>query len=121
MGKTDKPQSKLQFELRKPPKTRDEDAHMSETDSSRPEVGFDVILYLSAMQQSITKIDGKIDALSIQMARLSERLDKHAGRLDMVERRVSEVEDGQVTTTDTQKQMKKTLTTLQTKGNIISS
>ncbi|KAJ1118805.1 hypothetical protein NDU88_006992 [Pleurodeles waltl] len=50
---------------------------------------------LTAMQQSLTQIDGKNDSLSYRVDRMSERLDKQTERLDQAERRVSAVEDGQ--------------------------
>ena len=44
---------------------------------------------------------------------MSECLDKHTERLDMVERHVSDIEDDQVTAVASQKQTEKVLVTLQ--------
>ena len=70
---------------------------------------------LTTMQQSLTKIYGKIDALTFRMDRMTKRLDKHTEHLDMVERRVTEAEEEQVTTAESQRQTKKVLATLRAK------
>ncbi|KAJ1153417.1 hypothetical protein NDU88_006177 [Pleurodeles waltl] len=47
---------------------------------------------------------------------MSERIDKHAEHLEMVERGVSEAEDEQVTASGEQKQLEKAVTALQAKA-----
>ncbi|KAJ1182462.1 hypothetical protein NDU88_007652 [Pleurodeles waltl] len=76
------------------------------------DVGDNLQHILAAMQHSLTKID----ELSFRMDHMSERLDKHTARLDMVECHVLEVEDEQVTTPATQKNINQVLITLQTKS-----
>ncbi|KAJ1162039.1 hypothetical protein NDU88_002518 [Pleurodeles waltl] len=66
-------------------------------------MGNDLKHFLSSKQHNPTKIDGKINALSLHMDRMSERLDMHAKHLDMVERSLLEVEDEQVTAAASQK------------------
>ncbi|KAJ1206727.1 hypothetical protein NDU88_002128 [Pleurodeles waltl] len=97
MGKHDIAQPKLHFERRK---TMSQTGEGAEARSEGfPEVPThdeqDLRHILTAMQQSLTQIDGKIDSLSYRVDRMSERLDKQTERLDQVEKRVSAVEDGQ--------------------------
>ncbi|KAJ1138672.1 hypothetical protein NDU88_005053 [Pleurodeles waltl] len=88
MGKPDKKQPKLQFELQ----NAHEDgvvAHNACPDSTGPEMGREVCQILTIMQLSLTKINGKIDVLSYRMDRMSEHIDEHAEHLDMVGRCVA--------------------------------
>ena len=116
MGKTDKAQSKLQFDLRKTPRANDGEELGQGEGLAQPsqEMNSELRQMLVTMQQSLTKIDGKIDALTFRMDRMTERLDKHTERLDMVERRVAEKE--QVSTAEAQRQVEKTLAAVQAKA-----
>ena len=84
MGKTDKAQSKLQFDLRKTPRSKEDEEGERDTATAQAplEMGSKLRQMLIAVQQSLTTIDGKIDALTYRMDRMSERIDKHAERLD---------------------------------------
>ncbi|KAJ1194129.1 hypothetical protein NDU88_003424 [Pleurodeles waltl] len=109
----DKTQLKLQFDLWKAPGVQDEEAASlgDGGKESGTEVDTDLKHTLEAVQQSLTKID----TLTFRMDRMSERLYKRSEPLDMVEWRVSEAEDEQVTVTAAQKQLDKLLLTLQAK------
>ncbi|KAJ1144996.1 hypothetical protein NDU88_011288 [Pleurodeles waltl] len=90
MGKSDKIQAKLQFESRKAHKMRSEGASAPAEmlENGEWETAPDLQQILMAMQECLTKIDGKIDALTYRMDCMSDRLDGHAECLDQVERRV---------------------------------
>ncbi|KAJ1136281.1 hypothetical protein NDU88_002698 [Pleurodeles waltl] len=111
MGKMDKTQAKLTFDQHRSYKPQEERLEHSfpatcETDT---EVEPDIKKILAAMQHSLAKIDGKIDALSFQMGRMNERLDKHAECIDAMEHRISDLEDDHTATSTSQSQMDKTL------------
>ncbi|KAJ1091800.1 hypothetical protein NDU88_004915 [Pleurodeles waltl] len=117
MGKTDKNQSKLQFELRKMLKPREDVAVSPETDPNTlgPEMGSELHQVLTKMQIILTKTNGKIDALFNRTDRMTECIDKQSKGLDTVERRVSDVEVEQATSAGTHKQLEKTILELQAK------
>ncbi|KAJ1216712.1 hypothetical protein NDU88_004313 [Pleurodeles waltl] len=68
---------------------------------------------LAAMQQTLTSIDGKMDALMYRMDCMSEHLGKHAYRLDGAERRISEIKAIQADGQAMQKKLDQQLATLQ--------
>ncbi|KAJ1154576.1 hypothetical protein NDU88_007322 [Pleurodeles waltl] len=117
MGKTDKMQGILHFEQHKTPMSRerctnDVGATLGELESDmEPEQKH----ILTAMQQSLATIDGKIDSLSFRMDRISEHLDKNAERLDTAECRISEDEDDYNTVASAQSKMDTTAAVLQAK------
>ncbi|KAJ1131764.1 hypothetical protein NDU88_010097 [Pleurodeles waltl] len=117
MGKTDNTQAKLDFEQRKKNKPRDRHADDIGDASGDPESDVEPELkyIITAMQQSLPTIDGKIDSLSFRMDRMSERLHKYAECLDAAERRISEVDVDHNTVASAQSKMDKTTATLQAK------
>ncbi|KAJ1154401.1 hypothetical protein NDU88_007153 [Pleurodeles waltl] len=88
MGKADRKQSKLQFDLRKSTKSQGNGVEVAGGMQEPLGAGRDTELkqILVAMQHSLTKIDCKIDTLTYRIDRMPKRMDKHAERLDMVER-----------------------------------
>ncbi|KAJ1216013.1 hypothetical protein NDU88_003619 [Pleurodeles waltl] len=95
MGKTDKLQQKLQFDRRRMPKAQNEGGALPEDRTSDVDMTTesDLKQILKTMQQSLTKIDSKVDDLTFRMDRMLDHLGKHAERLDQAESRLSEVED----------------------------
>ncbi|KAJ1169121.1 hypothetical protein NDU88_001027 [Pleurodeles waltl] len=81
----------------------------------------DLRYILTAMQQSLTQIDGKIDSLSYCVDRMSERLNKQTERLDQVEIRVSAAEDGQTALASRQLKVNTELDTLKHKMDDLES
>ncbi|KAJ1175711.1 hypothetical protein NDU88_000998 [Pleurodeles waltl] len=61
----------------------------------------------------LTAAAGILQSPPTRMYRMTERLDKHAKRLDATERIISDIEDDQATIYATQSKMDKTLTALQ--------
>ncbi|KAJ1101409.1 hypothetical protein NDU88_006477 [Pleurodeles waltl] len=116
-GKANKAQPKLQFELEKISKNHDDGAAAPEFTVEEPDAESDAVLkqILTAIQHNLQEIDGKIKAITFHMDSMSEILVKHAEHLDIVESRVSEAEDKQVTMSTFQKNMDKLLLTLQSK------
>ncbi|KAJ1204565.1 hypothetical protein NDU88_000011 [Pleurodeles waltl] len=117
MGKTEKTQSKLQFRLLENPRPHNENVTVPETgqDAAELEVGCELRQILTAIQHSITKIDGKIDALTFCMDQVSECFDKHWKPLRPV------AEDEQIATSASQKQMEKALASLQAKMEVLKA
>ncbi|KAJ1207753.1 hypothetical protein NDU88_003143 [Pleurodeles waltl] len=119
MGKPDKTQAKLQFDLRKT--SRSSEGHTVDTRAvsgdpdSDGEPGLKQIL--TTMQQTLATIDGKIDSLNYRIDRMTERLDKHAQRLDEAEGRLSqeEVEDDHTTIATGHSKIDKKLTAMHAK------
>ncbi|KAJ1138509.1 hypothetical protein NDU88_004892 [Pleurodeles waltl] len=98
MGKPDKSQQKLEFDQKRTPKAQNEGAVPPE---DRCDVDMDpesdLKQILKTMQQSLTKIYSKIDALTFRMDRMLDRLNKHADYLGQAERRLPEAKAEQVT------------------------
>ncbi|KAJ1166695.1 hypothetical protein NDU88_007092 [Pleurodeles waltl] len=114
MGKTDKMQTKLQFEAWQTPRSRDrcreELGAVSEDQESdaEPELRHSPV----AMQGSLATINSKIDSLFYRMDRMTEWLDKHVERVDKAEHRISAVEDDCNTVSQEQTQADRTVAVL---------
>ncbi|KAJ1131803.1 hypothetical protein NDU88_010136 [Pleurodeles waltl] len=95
MGETEKMQTKLRFEVRKTPRSKDGRKEELGTASEDQESDAEPELHhiLAAMQSRLATIDSYIDSLSYRMDRMTERLDKYVERVDEAERRISAVED----------------------------
>ncbi|KAJ1153506.1 hypothetical protein NDU88_006265 [Pleurodeles waltl] len=88
MGKTNKSQPKQQFDLHKTSWTREKGmtGQGPKIEDSEKEGGAELKQIPTVMRHSHSKIDGKIDAFTFRMDRMSERLLKHAEHLHLVER-----------------------------------
>ena len=95
MGKSDKAQGKLQFELRKTPRSRDGAARGTNLAPEPPssEMSSELWQMLTTMQQSLSLIDTKIDIFTLRMDKMTEHLDQQTERIDMMEQRVAEAEE----------------------------
>ncbi|KAJ1090481.1 hypothetical protein NDU88_003613 [Pleurodeles waltl] len=80
MGKSDRVPTKLQFEVRKTLKVQGEGVTAPE--GVLEGASADLKQILVSMPHSLTKIDGKKDALKYRMNRISARLARHAECLD---------------------------------------
>lgn len=115
MGKSDKSQPRLSFEMRKPSRTQSKAASDSEADTQR-EATPSLETTLLAMQRSLQSIDGKIDALNQRMDHMSAKLEKQNTRIGVVEQRVSNTEDDLSAVTSKALNMEKVLALIQAKN-----
>ncbi|KAJ1160729.1 hypothetical protein NDU88_001222 [Pleurodeles waltl] len=117
MGKTDKLQTKLQFEAQKTPRSKDwrreELGAVLEDQESDAEPELHHIL--ATMESSLATINGKIDSLSYRMDRMTERLDNQVELVDEAERRISAVEDKCNNVSQAQTQADRTVAALRAK------
>ncbi|KAJ1191829.1 hypothetical protein NDU88_001144 [Pleurodeles waltl] len=117
MGKTDRVQTKLRFNLQKTPQTCDGVQSPDRALEGVPtDSDVDLKQILVSIQHCFIKIDEKIDALLYRLDYMSERLDMHAERLNQVEWRVSAAEDEQNTMAVLQKKIDRLLHVLQAKA-----